>query len=340
MNTTHPNPQLLEVLTREGVLIHVSVRYWRAQIKLKPQDLGLEDTKVSNRLISLGHKKLLPKEAFAPFSLLESRTHALVEGATFPFLGGIARFLPNANVAKVHEKLTEIEQEFLSEKTRFTGQYAHWQQESADEWRAFARTMGVNENRLLATIDAAFPSLDKVSRSFGFDTRLFQVALPESLKEEATNFSEQQAILQARQAVASEAAQRLRHDTESFVAECVATLREQTAEICSEMLSSMAGGKTEGVHQKTLNRLVRFIDQFKSLNFAGDAELEAQLEGARQELLSRTAEEYRDSAYAQRQLVTGLTALKERARELAKADATAVVQRFGELGRRKFNFAA
>ena len=36
----------------------------------------------------------------------------------------------------------------------------------------------------------------------------------------------------------------------------------------------------------------------------------------------------------------GLTALKDRARELARADAAEVVQRFGELGKRKFHFAA
>src|SRR5262245_25083279 len=54
---------LLDVLTREGVLINVSVRYWRATKKLSPEDLGLKAEDVSDRLIALGHKKLLPKEA-------------------------------------------------------------------------------------------------------------------------------------------------------------------------------------------------------------------------------------------------------------------------------------
>ena len=31
---------LLDVLTREGVLINVSVRYWRGCKKLRPEDLG------------------------------------------------------------------------------------------------------------------------------------------------------------------------------------------------------------------------------------------------------------------------------------------------------------
>ena len=85
------NP-LLHTLTREGVLISVSVRYWRAHKKLKAEDIGLEPDKVSARLISLGHKRLLPKEATAALALVESRAHALVEANTVPFLNGLAHF--------------------------------------------------------------------------------------------------------------------------------------------------------------------------------------------------------------------------------------------------------
>ncbi len=95
-----------------------------------------------------------------------------------------------------------------------------------------------------------------------------------------------------------------------------------------------------GVHQKTLNRLLRFIDQFKAMNFANDVEMEQQLEEVRKELLSRTAEEYRDSRVARHRLVQGLAQLSDHARQLAQADATEIVQRFGGLGRRKFSLAA
>ena len=62
------------------------------------------------------------------------------------------------------------------------------------------------------------------------------------------------------------------------MADCVASLREQTAQLCEDMLSSINGCET-GVHQKTLNRLVRFIDQFKSMNFANDRVMEAAVGG-------------------------------------------------------------
>ena len=62
-------------------------------------------------------------------------------------------------------------------------------------------------------------------------------------------------------------------------------------------------------HQKTLNRLVRFIDQFKQMNFANDLEMERQLERVRMELLSKTAEEYRDRSTARNRLTAGLQQL-------------------------------
>jgi hypothetical protein len=106
------------------------------------------------------------------------------------------------------------------------------------------------------------------------------------------------------------------------------------------MLQSISDGKTDGVHQKTLNRLTRFIDQFQQMNFANDVEMAAQLEKVRGELLTRSAAEYRDSAHAQRKLRSGLSALAGKARELAQADATELVQQFGQLGRRRFHLAA
>ena len=107
-----PNTDILSVLTREGVLINASVRYPRFHKKLKPADLGLEPEQVSDRLMSLGHKRLLPKEALAQLALVESRTHAIIDKSTFPFLGGIGHFLPNAKLVDVQEQLNALNLHF------------------------------------------------------------------------------------------------------------------------------------------------------------------------------------------------------------------------------------
>ena len=100
------------------------------------------------------------------------------------------------------------------------------------------------------------------------------------------------------------------------------------------MLHSINSSET-GVHQKTLNRLVRFIDQFKQMNFVNDRVMEEQLERVRRELLTKTAEEYRDSKTARNRLVQGLSQLANHAQQLANQDATELVQRFGEMGQKE-----
>ncbi len=335
------NSDILNVLSRSGVLLNVSVRFWRASKKLKAEDLGLDPDTVTNHLISLGHKKLVPKEALKPFSLIESRAHALVDSSTFPFLGGIARYLPNAKLGAVTARLDGLEQEFAFELSRFKDQYGSLRVEAARAWWDAARRLVSDPDRLVATIEASFPQADELERYFSFQTHLFQVAVPEGTSQlELIAAADQRAVADARNKAAREAAAKIRHGAESFVSDCVATLRQETAKLCEEMLQSMSAGKTQGVHQKTLNRLVNFVDQFKELNFAGDREMEAQLERVRREFLSRTAEEYRESASAQAQLRSGLGKLRDTARELASKDAREIVATFGQMGVRRLSLAA
>lgn len=331
---------LLQTLTREGVLLQVSVRYWRAHKQLRPEDLGLEPDQVSVRLISLGHKRLLPKEATAALTLVESRAHAVVEANTFPFLNGLAHFVPNAKLGEVTGKLKALETEFRQAKTRFIAQYGQHREAALVEWRALAGKLAADPARVVAAIEAAFPPTPALERKFGFDVQLFQIAVPERLGLDLLDLGDQENLVNARQQAAQEAAAKIREQTQSFIAECVTSLREQTARLCEDMLQSIRTGET-GVHQKTLNRLIKFIEQFKQMNFVGDVAMEQQLETVRRELLSRTAEDYRQGgAAAVASLETGLARLADTARQLARSEAAELVQRFGGLGRRKFQLAA
>ena len=332
--------QLLDAISREGVLASVSIRYWRAAKKLEAADLGLKDRQIADRLVVLGHKRLLPREAMARFALIESRAHACVERNSFPFLGGIARFVPNRNLAKLNETLDGLKAEFAAEIESFMSRYEDLRESALDEWRDAARSLEVPVGEFVDRIASTFPSGIKLRQRFHFDSHFYQVSAPESVQMQATSAADQAAIVQARAAIASSAAEKLAHDTESFVSDCVATLREQTAQIADEMLASMKSGKTDGVHQQTLNRLLGFIDSFKTMNFAGDEALEDILSKARQELLSRTAEEYRDDASAQVRLTAGLKKLGEEARKLATQESREIVERFGKLGARRFTLVA
>jgi len=208
------------------------------------------------------------------------------------------------------------------------------------EWRGTAAQLGVDDPaRLLAAIEAGFPVETAVSRYFGFDTQVFQIALPEGVTAQATTLGGYRQIVESREAAARSARERISAGVETFVSDCVTTLRHETAKLCDEMVASMHDSKT-GVHQKTLNRLVKFIDRFKALNFAGDRDLEAQLESARRQILGRSAEHYRANTDSTNALRDGLQKLGTEARRLAAEDARELVAHFGEQGRRRFHIAA
>ena len=330
---------LLDMLTRKGMLINVCIHYWRACKKLTADDLGLPANEQAMRLISLGHKKLLPRDALQPFALIEGRAHAAVEKASFAFLGGIARFLPNECIAQVMPQLKALEIEFLHAKESFLNDYGKLREESLLEWRTAAAGLSANPDQLVDTIAASFPSADAVERRFCFQTHIYQLAIPEGMRVELADYTEQQAIMNARQAAAKQAGTQIREQVDLFIRDSVATLREQTAKLCEEMLQSM-NNSPKLVHQKTLNRLANFIDEFKQLNFANDQELEQVLKDARKKLLTRSADDYRNDRYAHDQLVRGLEGLAGKAREMIQQDTREIVQRFGQLGQRKLSLAA
>ena len=270
---------------------------------------------------------------------MEGRAHALIDMNTFPFLNGVAHFLPNGRLQEVTERLKALEADFWKTKAAFIEKYGELRQEASKEWSLLAEKLSDDPRDLLRAIEDSFPTVQKVGRMFDFDVQLFQISLPERLSVNLVSTGHQQELVTARQNAVQQASMKINQGVEAFVADCVASLRQETANLCEEMLKSINSSET-GVHQKTLNRLIRFIDQFKQMNFVSDVEMEKQLETVRNELLSKTAEEYRDSKSAQLRLKQGLAQLGETARQLVSKDASELVQRFGELGKRKFNLAA
>jgi hypothetical protein len=98
----------------------------------------LEKNNVSDQLISLGHKRLLPKDTLATLAVIEGRAHALVEANSFPFLNGLGHLLPNSKLAEVTEKLEELQQEFWTAKKAFLDKYASLRQSASRDWRKMA----------------------------------------------------------------------------------------------------------------------------------------------------------------------------------------------------------
>lgn len=333
-NNTSPNSALLDGICRRGVLISTSVRYWRGCKRLNAEDLGLDPAHVSDRLIQLGHKRLIPRDALSAFALIESRVSATVEGSSFPFLGGIARFVPNARLGDLTDRLDKLGDEFREATLDFVAGYSPLRDKAMAEWREAALHLNGNSERLIHTIEQSFPPAGDIIKRFGFETRLFQIAAPDSIRLEVAEGVAELEVADDRRRIAEDASRRLQADLDGFIRESVASLRDETARLASEVLATIDGSEN-GVHQRTLNRLTTFIDSFRTLNFAGDKQLEATLEKFRRDLLQRSAEDYRNDSGAMASLTDGLNRLRQNAVQLARSDARDVLANFGQMGGRR-----
>ena len=334
MNQNTNNTTLLDGICRRGVLVATSVRYWRGCKRLNAEDLGLDPAHVSDRLIQLGHKRLIPRDALSAFALIESRVQATVESSSFPFLGGIGRFVPNPRLGDLTDKLDKLRDEFRDATLDFVAGYSPLRESAMTEWREAARHLNGSAERLIATIEQSFPPAGEIAKRFAFETRLFQIAAPDNIRLEVAEGMEQHEVAEDRRRIAEDASRRLQADLDGFIRESVASMREETARLATEVLATIDGSEN-GVHQRTLNRLTTFIDSFRTLNFAGDQQLEATLERFRRDLLTRSAEDYRNDSGAMASLTDGLTRLRENAVQLARSDARDVISRFGQMGTRK-----
>ena len=333
MNTNNNIP-LLDAVCRRGVLISASIRFWRGCKRLNAEDLGLDPANLSDRLIQLGHKRLIPRDALAAFSLIESRTHATVESSSFPFLGGIGRYVPNPRLGDLTDKLAKLSQEFREATDDFIAGYTPLRESAMAEWREAARHLNGSAEHLITTIEQSFPPAGDIGRRFAFETQLFQIAAPENIRLEVADGIAQFEVADDRRRIAEDATRRLQTDLDGFIRESVASLRQETAKLAGDVLATIDESK-HGIHQRTLNRLASFIESFRSLNFAGDQQLETTLERFRRDLLHRSAEEYRNDPGAMASLTDGLNRLRENAVSMVRNDARDVLARFGQLGERR-----
>jgi len=177
-------------------------------------------------------------------ALVEGRAHALIDAHTFPFLNGIGHFLPKSKLTEVKSKLEELERDFWTAKDQFLSRYSTLRQSASKERRTIAEKLVTDPERMVAGIENSLRFPSAMERFFDFDVQVFQITLPERLGVDLITMADQENIVQARQQVAQDAAEKIRKDTESFVADCVASLREQTAHLCQEMLDSIGTRET------------------------------------------------------------------------------------------------
>jgi hypothetical protein len=333
-----PASEMLKILNNEGVLFKLKVRMPRFKVKLTEEDIGLK--KVDSRFIRLGHKRLLQPEVLKEIQSIEGKANAVIEANSYEFMGGAGRFVPNTKLEVVIDTLEKLRIEFSTKVTKFCNNYLQHKESAIADWYSVAEhdlMMAPQDiSEFLERISLQFPKLEGLYNKFTMEWFSWEVAMPSAATIKIADLSEKKAVAKAREEARKKAVANIESTVKSFLSEVTITLRNGTEELCNEVLKSMDSSSTKaGIHQKTLDRLCKWVENFKQMDIVGDKSFQQILEHFRNEILTKKASSFQGDKQALEELKKNIKELADAARKLTEEDMQEIQQGFLKSGQRK-----
>ena len=285
---------------KDGVLVDVDVRFWSASKVLKAEDLGLDEKDVVDAF-KLGKKMLIPAEVIRSFRAIEARARRVVEGNSFPFPIGNARFIPKKKFPEVHKRLTELQGEYMEKVDTLISEYDKHRKEMLPIYREAAKTAFINQSptthtfgpdydrdaerrafvrKFIKRIESYYPDAESLRSRFSLDWNVFEIAMPRMKQAKASKVAK---IEGDRQFAEAEYHRQIQQKMSVFIDDVIRTMRQETMDVCNRVITNIKEGKV--IRSDTIDSIKRFVDRFSSLNFVGDVQIETQLSKLQTELL-------------------------------------------------------
>jgi hypothetical protein len=186
---------------REGVIVEIHIRRWRAHVALSFADLGVP-IKAQNELVRLGDKYLFPARFRKASDSLDAAARGYLAGHTSRTHWG--QFLPAPDYAEVMAQLKEYQARYLDLARDINACYddavnetlAAYRDEAHRIYKRLKRLTTERDERLALAAEAQFvdefveriraliPSKRDIVDSFGFEIELGYVPLPSLLSED------------------------------------------------------------------------------------------------------------------------------------------------------------
>lgn len=204
-------------LMKEGVLVRLHIRRWRAKAQISLADLGLPEPKddkereVYDDLMTLGAKRLLPPALIKQLDAIDSGARKWLDGNSYRTYWG--DFVPLGKYDEWKIGNTEYEQKYLAVRDQINREWDSIMTQLIDAYAVAARTAYRRLSRLnpkslligptgipsghstrmtedafvdafMARIQNAIPTREQVYESFGYETELSFIPLPSMLEED------------------------------------------------------------------------------------------------------------------------------------------------------------
>lgn len=254
-------------LFANGSIVDLSTSLWRARIGIKPSDLGIEDSKEVQKILSLGCHRLAPAKAFEEVMEPARAAARSIDyySMNFGLIRG-ARYVPDVNLPKLMGKLKEYKAQFDTAVQDFIANYEDIKAQQMPiiqkALQDAARDPEAAE-RAFERIQSEYPSADQIRAKFALRWNVY-------------------AVQGAKSKAAADAATEETENVKNIIRDMVGQLRtELTDKLQSILEITQKGGK---LSDASIGSAMSLLSRVESLNVLGDQVLAQQIAALRTSL--------------------------------------------------------
>jgi hypothetical protein len=254
-------------LFAEGTLVDFSTHLWRARIRLKAEDLGIDATDDVQKALSFGCHRLAPASAFKDINSIVNQWQSEIEqhSLVFPLLEGV-RYVPDSQVDELQTKLARHKRTFDLAVNEFLENYEEMAQEQLpiiEQALQDAAKTPEAAAQAYSRVVSEYPSREKVAEKFGLEWNFFTIQIPASK-------------------AAAKTAKAAAPQISKVVNGMIEQLRKELAEKVENLLT-LAKGQQEGTSRqksgfakKSRESALAVLAKVDRLNFLNDSVLKEQ----------------------------------------------------------------
>ena len=290
-------------LMSQGVIVKISMSWWRATAPLRAEELGLKFVdkdafSFMKKYVRLGTESLLPPEVISEIKHIESKARENLKEHSFNTVWG--KFVPYTAFAEWQDANNLIKEDFLQAGKNLCDKYdsivdivrLEYRKMAKDVWSRLYTDSEPNESYIqefVSKIISKIPSRSKIFSSFEYETTYFIIPLPSLIEEnvsKAEDIKHERDIKnfnvelekETKRRIQDEYIKRKQEYIDGFLESTVTSMRSYVADLCSNILQSIEKGTNKTDVSKTQrDRIKTIIRKVKLLNFHDDTEINQML---------------------------------------------------------------
>lgn len=298
-------------LMTQGVIVKLSLSYWRAKAPLKAEELGLkfqgnDVLSFMQKYVNLGSESLLPPEIISDITFVENKARENLREHSFDTIWG--RFIPYTAFAEWQDNDKVIREDFDTVAHNLCDKYDSILLIVKDEYKKMAKdvwhrlypdkgepTLSFVEE-FISKIINKIPSKNKIFNSFRYETIYFSIPLPSLIEndvfkaEEIKNKKEISKFnieleKETKKRISEEYIKRKQEYIDGFLETTVSSMRKYVSDLCDGIIQSiLKKDNKKDVTKTQRDKIKSLIKKVKLLNFHNDIEVNKMLKDLETEI--------------------------------------------------------